>query len=339
MKILLVLLGILKISGIILLVLLAVIFLLLLFILLCPLAYELRGRNGEEYGCEAPEACFGVRWLLGILRLELAYGRDGLETDIRLFGRRLGQESGKKRDAGEAELFAAERGAEDSADSGRHSETAQEKAAAAGAERDKEAVQAEPEPAAEVLKKEELKEEKQKEKKLKKEKPETKPDKPFPTARAGAAGRSAPLQGQYYRGRRGIEPQESWEGSKPAPPEPERLNLNYFKNMPDKRGFIKLCSGFVKKLLKAVKPKRLELEGVIGAGDPAYTGLALAAAGMLGGIYGVGINVRGDFENAVAEGRISARGGFTPARLAAIAVGFALKKPVRKIIILYLKGK
>lgn len=339
MKILLVLLGILKISGIILLVLLAVIFLLLIFILLCPLAYELRGRNGEEYGCAAPEACFGVRWLLGILRLELACGRDGLETEVRLFGRRLGQESGKKSDSGEAELFAAERGTVDAADSGRRSQTVQEKAAKASAERDKEAVQAEHEPAVKAPKEEELKEEKQKEENHKKEKPGIKPDKAFSPAKPGAAGRSAPSQGQYYRGRRGIEPQESWEAGKPAPPEPERLNLNYFKNMPDKRGFIKLCLGFVKKLLKTIKPKRLELEGVIGAGDPAYTGLALAAAGMLGGIYGSGINVRGDFENAVAEGRISARGGFTPARLAAIAVGFALKKPVRKIIILYLKGK
>ena len=68
MKALLILLGILKWLGIILLALLILILLIVLVVMLSPIRYRLQGEKKEELG-----GTFGVSWLFGAVRADGSY--------------------------------------------------------------------------------------------------------------------------------------------------------------------------------------------------------------------------------------------------------------------------
>lgn len=62
------------------------------------------------------------------------------------------------------------------------------------------------------------------------------------------------------------------------------------------------------KILKKLAPKKLEADILFGTGSPDTTGYALALYGMLSPYLGKHVNITSDFENAVFEGRIFAKG-------------------------------
>ena len=118
----------------------------------------------------------------------------------------------------------------------------------------------------------------------------------------------------------------------------EKLDFNYFKNMPDKKNTIKLGIKFIKRILKQVFPKRIEIEGEIGTGEPALTGQALAFAGISSAILHIHAHVKGNFEKQMIQGAVKAKGRIFLGGICYASLCFIFARPIWKIIKLYLKG-
>lgn len=122
---------------------------------------------------------------------------------------------------------------------------------------------------------------------------------------------------------------------------PEKINKQYFIKMPfdEKKKIFGCAAKFIKRILKSVFPKYTSLEAVVGTGEPSLTGYVLALAGILKGTCFENINIQADFEKAFFEGKFAAKGKITVGYILYSALCFALAKPIRKIIVLYLKGR
>lgn len=119
----------------------------------------------------------------------------------------------------------------------------------------------------------------------------------------------------------------------------EKINFEYFKNLENKKGFIKICIKFIKGILKGVKPKDIQVDATIGLKDPALTGYILAFSGMGKMFYGSHINVYGNFEKPMFEGACSIRGRIIIGYFIFILLRFILSKPIFKIIRILLKER
>lgn len=122
---------------------------------------------------------------------------------------------------------------------------------------------------------------------------------------------------------------------------PEKINKQYFIKMPfnEKKKILGCAMKFLKRILKSVFPKYTSFEAVVGTGEPSLTGYVLALAGILKGTCFENINIQADFEKAFFEGKFTAKGKITVGYILYSALCFALAKPIRKIIVLYLKGR
>lgn len=65
------------------------------------------------------------------------------------------------------------------------------------------------------------------------------------------------------------------------------------------------------KILKSIRPRKLETELVIGTGSPDTTGYVMALAGMLYPYFGRHVNIEPDFEKTIFEGKILVKGRVT----------------------------
>lgn len=118
----------------------------------------------------------------------------------------------------------------------------------------------------------------------------------------------------------------------------EKLDFEYLKNMPNKKDTIKIGIKFIKRVLKQVFPRWIEIKGEIGTGEPALTGQALALAGICSAVLHIYAHVKGNFEKQMIQGAVKAKGSIFLGGLCYSSLCFIFAKPIWKMIKLYLKG-
>ena len=95
----------------------------------------------------------------------------------------------------------------------------------------------------------------------------------------------------------------------------------------------------IKRLIRALLPKSLEMDIEYGSDDPADTGFALAWTSILTLYFGDNIRVRGNFQEKVLNGIADVKGRFNLWDILYPLAAFALAKPIRGIIWNYIKNR
>ena len=98
------------------------------------------------------------------------------------------------------------------------------------------------------------------------------------------------------------------------------------------RTAIKALFGTAGSVLMHIKPRRLKIDGRLGFDDPAVTGQVFGLIGMLMPLYGETIHLEAIFDEAVAEGRLEARGRIRIGTLIYLLIRVIGKKEVRRLI-------
>lgn len=86
------------------------------------------------------------------------------------------------------------------------------------------------------------------------------------------------------------------------------------------------------KILKSIRPRKLEADILFGTGAPDTTGYAYGVYGMLMPLFGSAVIVTPDFQQAILEGRFQASGHITLAVLLWHAVRIALDKRLWQLL-------
>ena len=310
MKALLILLGILKWLGIILLALLVLILLIVLVVMLSPIRYEAAGEKKEEL-CGS----FGVSWLFGAVKADGTYTpAENLKLKVKVLWMTLvgGEEKPKKK---------------------KNPKKAKKKKS------EKEAVKPDLQAAEkkEEPKQEPPKAEKPAEKpKIKQQRMEQKQPKTVRRVKLSEIEEKPPTEDteivlldeeeDFFTG-------EGKEQKEKIPPIVKEI-----WSIEDKKGIFKALGKMLKKLMKGILPGDIFLKGTIGTGDPTNTGYVLALAGMLTAKFGNDIQIKGDFTKATAEDiEVRVKGKIVLGSLVSAVIAFALTKPVRKAIIKMIK--
>jgi len=310
MKALLILLGILKWLGIILLALLILILLIVLVVMLSPIRYQLAGEKKEELG-----GSFGVSWLFGAVKADGTYTpaeKLKLKVKVLWFTVMGGEEKPKKdkkpkkkktkqKEALKPDIQTAEKKEEPP------KETRQEPA-------------------------EEKKTEVPKQKMKQPQQPKTVRRVQLSEIEEKPPAEDTELMlleedEEFFTGEEGEEKKEK------IPPIVKEL-----WSIEDKKGIFQALTKLLKRLIKGILPGDLFIKATIGTGDPATTGYVLALAGILTAKFGNDIQIRGDFTKATAEdAEVRVKGKIVLGKLVWAALAFALTKPVRKAIIKMIK--
>lgn len=320
----LILFGILKGIGILLLVLLLLLLLSLLLVLLSPIRYRLEGQKTAE-------ACgsFGVSWLLGAIRAEGDYStKGGSRLRLRvLWFTLIGGEKKKKRRKRKkrrqapqvAELHTAEK--QEAQEPPKQSEPKAEPS--------------EQEPFAQEPPKQEAAEEKPK----KQTRPQRMAEKQPKTMRRVKLSEITEPEIEdedFFTGEETEEKEEKKETR--IPPIVKEL-----WSIEEKREIFKAFGKLLKRLMKGILPGDFFLKATIGTGDPPTTGYLLGLAGILVAKFGNDIQIKGDFTKATVEDiEIRVKGKIVLGRLLWAVLAFGLTKPVKRAIrkeIRYFKGK
>ncbi len=323
MKLLLVLLGILKILGAFLLAVLALVLILVLVVLLTPLRYEIKGEKLEKIS-----GSFAIRWLFGAIHIEGVYNMEkGMQIGGRIFGFPLdgkkkekklrGKKKGKEKKAPEPSISMRSRPPAEPPKTQEEPRAATEKPyVTEGAKQRTEEKTPSTQPLAENL------EEQTEKPRVRRIRMADIPEEP---------SRYQELPPEFFTGEAEESPQEQEKK--------EGLDLQYFLHMPDKKGLLKICFAFLKRVCKGVFPKNIFVQATIGMGDPALTGYVLAAAGAAKAKFGENLQVKGEFRHlALEDVIIRIKGKIIIGYLAYALLRFALAKPVWKIIKIYWKG-
>ena len=115
--------------------------------------------------------------------------------------------------------------------------------------------------------------------------------------------------------------------------ETQKIDLNYFRKMPKEER-----KKIFRAVLRGVKPKDFYAKGVVGFDDPALTGQVVGALWALNGILDKRIEAKASFDKVIMEGEACVKGYIVPAAMLFYILRFLAVKPVRKIIILLIKG-
>ena len=111
---------------------------------------------------------------------------------------------------------------------------------------------------------------------------------------------------------------------------------------PHRKIIMDLCISALKKMSKHLKPKKIDISGVIGFEDPAHTGWLLGAYEALAGIFKIRQNVRlyGDFNvsSTVVKLDVFVKGSISIASVSWPFVWLAVQKPIRGLIWGLVKG-
>ena len=314
MKALLILLGILKWLGIILLALLILILLIVLVVMLSPIRYRLAGEKKEEIG-----GTFGVSWLFGAVKADGSYTpQEQLKLKVKVLWFTLmgGEEKPEKKKKPKKAKQKKEPKKEPKKESVKQPDG-------------QVAEKAEP-------KKEEPKEEKTEKPKVQHQRMEQKQPKTVRRVQLSEIEEKPPTEDteiilldedeDFFTG-------EEKEEKKKIPPIVKEI-----WSIEDKKGIFKALGKMLKKLMKGILPGDIFLKATIGTGDPTTTGYVLALAGILTAKFGNDIQVKGDFTKATAEDiEVRVKGKIVLGQLVAAVITFALTKPVRKAIIKMIK--
>ena len=324
----LILFGILKGIGILLLVLLLLILLTVLVVLLSPIRYHLEGEKKA-----AVSGSFGVSWLFGAIRADGGYTPDGgsrLKVKVLWFTPIGGEEKPKKQKKKK-----------------KQKEKQPETVEIHAAEKTVEPKQAEP-PKPEP-KKEEPKQAEQKKpapkKQVKPQKMAEKQPKTMRRVKLSEIAEEPPKpetekieDDAFFTGEEREENAETEEKKGKIPP-----ILKELWSIEDKKQIFKAFGRLLKRLMKGILPGNFFLKATIGTGDPPTTGYLLGLAGILTAKFGKDIQIKGDFTKATVEDiEIRIKGKIVLGRLLWAVLAFGLTKPVRRAIrkeIRYFRGK
>ena len=309
MKALLILLGILKWLGILLLALLILILLIVLVVMLSPIRYRLAGEKKEEI-----RGAFGVSWLFGAVKADGSYTpAEQLKLRVKVLWFTLlgGEEKPEKK------------------------KKPKKKKAPKKEAPKKEVLQPDMQAAEKVEpKKEEPKEEKPK---VKPQRMEEKQPKTVRRVKLSEIEEKPPTEDtelilldedeDFFTGEDGEEKKEK------IPPIVKEI-----WSIEDKKGIFKALGRLLQRLMKGILPGDLFLKATVGTGDPTTTGYVLALAGILTAKFGNDIQIRGDFTKATAEDiEVRVKGKIVLGRLVWAVLAFALTKSVRKAIVKMIK--
>ena len=307
----LILLGILKGIGIVLLALLLLILLVVLVVMLSPIRYRIAGEKKEAL-CGS----FGVSWLFGAVKADGSYTPEEqlkLKVKVLWFTLMGGEEKPEKKKKPKKKKATKQESIK---------KEPELQAAEKKAEPKKEPPKAEPK-AENLQVKQQRMEEKQPKtvRRVKLSEIEEKPP-------AEDAEIILPDAEEAFFTGEGAE-----KGKKTIPPIVKEL-----WSIEDKKGIFKALGKLLKKLMKGILPGDFFLKATIGTGDPTTTGYALALAGMLTAKFGNDIQIRGDFTKATAEDvEVRVKGKIVLGKLVGAVIVFVLTKPVRKAIIRMIK--
>ena len=112
-------------------------------------------------------------------------------------------------------------------------------------------------------------------------------------------------------------------------------NIQYYSNILKSDVFQRtwtLCSGQVLALLKSIRPRKFTGKLLIGLGDPARTGQALAIYGILYPMVGSHIEVAPDFGQRVLEWDFFVKGKITVFRFLKIAWALFFSRDLRRLL-------
>lgn len=115
--------------------------------------------------------------------------------------------------------------------------------------------------------------------------------------------------------------------------------IKYLWNYPDRQQIVDASIKLIKKIIKILFPKKVELDMEVGCDNPATTGYILALSSILTLYFGDNIKVYGNFETSVLNGKFKAEGKFTLFCVLWALLVFIFIKPIRKIIWNYLKNR
>jgi len=313
MKALLILLGILKWLGIILLALLVLILLLVLVVMLSPIRYRLAGEKKEEIS-----GTFGVSWLFGAVKVDGGYTpAENLKLKVKVLWMTLVGGEGKP----EKKKKKPKKKTEPKKETKKDPVKQPDLQAAEKTEPKKEE-----KPAAE--KKQEVPKQKMKQpqqpktvRRVKLSEIEEKP----PTADTEIV--LLDEDETFFTG------EETAEKKGKIPPVVKEI-----WSIEDKKGIFRALGKLLKRLMKGILPGDLFLKATVGTGDPTTTGYVLALAGILTAKFGDDIQISPDFTKATAEDvEVRVKGKIVLGKLVWAVLAFVLTKPVRKAIIKMIK--
>ena len=317
----LILFGILKGIGILLLVLLFLLLLMVLVVLLSPIRYHLEGEKRA-----AVSGSFGVSWLFGAIRADGGYTPEGgsrLKLRVLWFTPVGGEEKPKKKkkkkkrkEPEPIEIHAAEREPEK--------------------EKPKQALKQEPKQPKQAPKQSEPKNQ---------AKPQRMVEKQPKTMRRVKLSEIAekPPEPEEIEDDAFFTGEEREKAEEPEKKETIPPILKELWSIEDKKQIFKAFGKLLKRLLKGILPGNFFLKATIGTGDPPTTGYLLGLAGILVAKFGNDMQIKGDFTKAtVKDIEIRVKGKIVLGRLLWAVLAFGLTKPVRRAIrkeIRYFRGK
>ena len=320
----LILFGILKGIGILLLVLLLLLLLMVLVVLLSPIRYHLEGEKRA-----AVSGSFGVSWLFGAIRADGGYTPEGgsrLKVEGALvYTRRRRGEAQKKKKRRKGRAGADRKYMRRKKESKKRNRNRQSQNRS--------------------LKKEQPKQEPKKQEPKKQAKPQRMAEKQPKTMRRVKLSEIAEKPPEpeeieddaFFTGEEQEKAEESEKKGKIPP------ILKELWSIEDKKQIFKAFGKLLKRLLKGILPGNFFLKATIGTGDPPTTGYLLGLAGILVAKFGNAIQIKGDFTKATVEDiEIRVKGKIVLGRLLWAVLAFGLTKPVRRAIrkeIRYFRGK
>ncbi len=306
MKALLILLGILKWLGIVLLALILILLLIVLVVMFSPIRYRIMGEKKESLG-----GSFGVSWLFGAVKVDGGYTpEDNLKLKVKVLWMTLigGEEKPKKEKV-------------------KKPKKAKKKAP--------KVKDLQPD-----LQAAEKKEPPKTEPKAEQPKPQVKQQKMEQPKQAKTVRRVSlseieekpPAEDTELvfieEGEDFFTGEVSEEKKEKIPPIVKEL-----WSIEDKKGIFKALGKLLKRLIKGILPGDLFVKGTVGTGDPTTTGYVLALAGILTAKFGNDIQIKGDFTKATAEDiEVRVKGKIVLGKLVWAVLAFLLTKPVRKAV-------
>lgn len=322
MKVLLILLGILKWIGIVLLALLVLLLLIVLVVLLSPIKYRLEGEKKAEL-CGS----FGVSWLFGAVKADGNYiPAESLKLKVKVLWFDLigGEEKPKK---------------EKKPKKKKPAKTEELKPDIQAAEKTTPKEEQRKEPA--VAKTEEKPKEPPQ---VKQQRMEQKQPKTIRRVKLSEIEEKPPTEDMDIQ----LELEEDdafFSGEEAAEEKKGKIPpiVKELWSIEDKKGIFKALGKLLKRLMKGILPGNLFLKATVGTGDPTTTGYLLALAGILTAKFGNDIQIKGDFTKATAEDiEVRVKGKIVLGKLVWAMLAFVVTKPVRKAIwkmIKFLKNK
>lgn len=106
----------------------------------------------------------------------------------------------------------------------------------------------------------------------------------------------------------------------------------------DLKGIFDVTILLFKKIFKGLGLKLFQICGIIGLDNPCSTGQAIGLISVVQTFVPFDIDIQGDFENNVLEGSFYIKGKVRISSIVFPVIWYLLKKPVRTVVIDYVKG-